>query len=173
MRMIAQIAALHRESQRISTSTRSCDISLFEQILSRKWGDRYMSDNSFYATVNLYILVGALVAMLLLYLAFARAQGSPAAILLAKYPSTAAAFWFFFAGYASLFFLYLWIYLYLKAGRSLNSPEFDIGSDILANVANLCFFAAAVAYFRGNQFRLLHAAGTIVLVAFLIAIWAF
>lgn len=127
---------------------------------------------SFHSDVNLAILGTAIAIMGVLYF-FARSQGSPAAILLNKYPSTAAAFWFFFAGYTCLFFLYLWIHIYIKAGRSLDSTEFNIGSDILGNTANLCFLAAAVAYFRGNAFKHIHAAGTTVLVAVFITIWAF
>jgi hypothetical protein len=132
--------------------------------------------NPFYIKANLLILFIALLAMLAIY-GYAKMFGTPRAVLIHRFRSAACAFWLFFAGYACLFFLYMWIYFYLRAGQSLqsfaSSPAVDIGTDILGNTANLCFLAAAVAYCRGRTFNYIHASGTIILLTVFITIWAF
>ena len=126
----------------------------------------------FIIQANLIVLAFSLVAMTLLF-AFALTQQSLDAIRYKQSPSTASAFWFFFAAYAFLFFLYIWMDIYVKNGRSLDSPEFAIGTDILGNVSNVCFLIAAVAYCRGRDFNVLHAAGAVVLLTMIVMIWAF
>src|ERR1035438_754433 len=129
----------------------------------------------FLIQANLLIISLTLCVMIGLFAFAAGQKGSNNldAILFKKLPSTASAFWFFFASYACLFFLYTWLYIYIKAGRELSAPEFEIGTDILGNTSNLCFLMTGVAYCRGRNFNILSAAGMVVLLAFLITIWAF
>jgi hypothetical protein len=61
--------------------------------------------NPFYIKANLLILFIALLAMLAIY-GYAKMFGTPRAVLIHRFRSAACAVWYFFAGYACLFFLY-------------------------------------------------------------------
>ncbi len=132
--------------------------------------------NPYYVKANLLILFVALLAMLGIY-GYAKMFGTPRAVLIHRFRSAACAFWFFFAGYACLFFLYMWVYFYEKAGQGqqslASSQAVDIGTDILGNTANLCFLATAVAYCRGKTFNYIRVSGAIILITVFITIWAF
>src|SRR5579885_2469661 len=114
----------------------------------------------------------SLLAMIVLF-GFALAQRTLEPLIYSKSRSTASAFWFFFAAYACLFFVYVWMDIYAKSGRSLTTTDFAIGSDVLGNISNVCFLFAAVAYCRGRDFNAVHAIASVVLLTMVITIWAF
>jgi hypothetical protein len=65
------------------------------------------------------------------------------------------------------------MYLYLKVGRSLNSLDFQTGTELVGYVSDFCLICAALSYSRGSDFDVTNAAWSVLLGSVLMFVWTF
>jgi hypothetical protein len=134
--------------------------------------------------LNIIAILAVMAYMIFLFIHDKVHEGDPtlkSALLIAKHPSTAFAFWFFFSAFGCLLVLYLLALLEAKLVprpcdetdfSSIVHGTFHVVDIVVSNLASAMILAAGFAYSRGAGFKHRNAFIWIFVFSLIILIWA-